>query len=89
MGSTVDVNIEQARQRLIQATQMEREYPDEAQKCWAALNAARQPKTDYDNAVKTVKYLETAVKRTKAALERSSKIINAYDETKNKAEKAT
>lgn len=80
LGSTVDENIEQAKRWLAHAKKRAKKQPGEVDEYRAALNKAMRPKTDYQQAVKTVKRLEATVKQANAALERSGKVINAYNQ---------
>ena len=78
MGSVFEENIKQAQARLAHARKRAKKNPDEVQEYKDALQRAKKPKTDHENAVKEVKSLELAVKRTKAAIERGGKITILY-----------
>ena len=89
MGSALETNITQAKiwlqhakkqlKRLSKTPSAERGKAERRVEAYENdLKNAMRPKTDYQNAVKEVKRLENAVKATKTAIVRGSKIISEY-----------
>ena len=82
LGTTVEANIAQAERQLTQAKRGAKKNPGAVSVFKEVLKRASRPKTDYAEAVKTVKRLEATIKRAKADTERCGKIINAYNKIK-------
>ena len=96
MGSALDEQITQAKNRVAEGKKWlahekrrRKARPDEISKIKEQikqleelLKAAMRPKNDHQAAVKEVKRLEKEVKAAKAAIERGSKVISAYEALK-------